>query len=118
VHQHVAAPDQVDRPGAGRDVLGCPGPECRAILARGGTGGLDVPGHRVDPGDAESEPLVQGQRVTALAASNIEGDRAWRQPHRGDEVEQLAGAARVQALIQRGRELLLGLRVGAVGLLR
>jgi Uma2 family endonuclease len=66
VHQHVAAPDQIGRPGVGRDVFGRPRRESRAVLSCGSAGGLEVAVHRVDPGDAESEPLVQRQRVPAL----------------------------------------------------
>jgi hypothetical protein len=74
--------------------------------------------HRVDPGDADSEPLVQGERVAAFAASHVQRDRARRQAHPSDQVEQLAWSARVQALIQRGREFLLDLRVNVIGLFK
>lgn len=105
--QHVAAPDQVGRPRPGRDVCRCPGLKDQAALAGGRAGDLDVPAHRVDPGDVESEPPVQRQRLPALAAAHVERDRAWRQAQAGDEIKQKVRAARVQALIQCGREFLL-----------
>ena len=56
--------------------------------------------------------------MSALAASHVERDRAGCQAHPGDQVEQLVRAARVQALIQGGREFLLDLRVNVVCLLK
>jgi hypothetical protein len=75
-----------------------------------------MPGHRVDARDAESEPPVQGHGLPALAAAHVEGHGAGRQAETGDEIEQQIRAARVQALVQSGREFLLDLRVSVVRL--
>jgi hypothetical protein len=63
-----------------------------------------VPAHRVDPGYVESEPPVQFEGAAAVAASHVQRDAAQRRAHPGDQVEKLAGSARVQAVIQRGGE--------------
>ena len=78
VDQDVAAPDQVRRAGAGRDVFGRADLEDGAVRAGQGPGPLDVPGYRIDAGDVKAEALVQGHGLTALAAAHVEDDGAWR----------------------------------------
>jgi hypothetical protein len=76
-----------------------------------------VPGHRIDAGDAEAEPLVQGQGLPALAAAHVEGDGARRQAETSDEIVEQIRATRIQALVEGSREFLLDPRVSVVGLL-
>ncbi|HJY57099.1 MAG TPA: hypothetical protein VJ418_12000, partial [Streptosporangiaceae bacterium] len=55
----------------------CSRASCRSRRA------LYVPGHRIDAGDAEAGPLVQGQDLPTLAAAHVEGDGARRQVETG-----------------------------------
>ena len=116
--QDVTAPDQVRRARADRDVLGRADLEERPVLAGGGPRHLDMPAHRVDAGDHEAEPPVQGHGLPALAASHVEGYGTRCQAEAGDEIVEQVRAARVQALVEGSREFLLDLRVGLIGLLK
>src|SRR5205085_9812547 len=99
VDQDVATPDEVGALVLQRERLGGPADEANPVLSLGR--------ERIDPDDGEAEPLREAVRVPAVAAPDVDDERAFWQTEPLDELVEQLGAPRPQALVERGAERLL-----------
>jgi hypothetical protein len=100
VLEDAAAPDEVGALVLERERLGGAADEANL-------GSFVLRSKRIDPDDGEAETFREAVGVPAVAASDVDDERALRQPEPLDEFVQQLRASRPQALVEGRAERVL-----------